>query len=117
MGNYYENVSMSVDNDDYFELMIRNTWHISGGEGWCANSSNRRVLVTHADGTQSVQEIKNDLGLKADDKVGMMRRLRKQGLDVANISTFDGGDDGVDQPGQPKTQQGHPKKAPAMVSP
>ncbi len=38
--------------------MIRNAWRISGGEGWCANSSCRRVLVTHNDGRQTVQEIK-----------------------------------------------------------
>ena len=31
--NYYANVSSSIDNDEYFELMIRNAWHISGGEG------------------------------------------------------------------------------------
>ena len=57
--NYYHNISSSIDDDDYFELMMRNAWHISGGEGWCANSSNRRVLVTHADGHQSVQEVTN----------------------------------------------------------
>ena len=28
----------------HFELMIRNTWRISGGEGWCANTANKRVL-------------------------------------------------------------------------
>ena len=68
--NYYTAVGASIDDDDYFELMIRNAWHISGGEGWCANTTNRRVLVTHPDGRQTVEEIKNDLGLKADDKVG-----------------------------------------------
>ena len=31
--NYYTNIGASIDNDDYFELMIRNAWHISGGEG------------------------------------------------------------------------------------
>jgi hypothetical protein len=55
---YYESVSASIDLDDYFELMMRNAWHISGGEGWCANSSNMRVLVTHTDGRQTVEEIK-----------------------------------------------------------
>lgn len=55
---YYGNVSSSIDNDDYFELMIRNAWHISGGEGWCANSSCRRVLATHKNGKQTVEEIK-----------------------------------------------------------
>merc|ERR1712185_637443 len=91
--NYYTNVGASIDSDDYFELMIRNAWHISGGEGWCANSANRRVLVTRADGSQSVEEIKDDLGLKADDKAGMMARLKAQGIDAANISTFDGAGD------------------------
>lgn len=51
-------MSASIDEDDYFELMIRNAWHISGGEGWCANSSCRRVLATHEDGRQTVEEIK-----------------------------------------------------------
>jgi len=55
---YYANLSASIDRDDYFELMIRNAWHISGGEGWAANTTNRRVLVTHADGRQTVEEIK-----------------------------------------------------------
>ena len=31
--NYYTNLGANIDNDDYFELMIRNAWHISGGEG------------------------------------------------------------------------------------
>ena len=91
--NYYTNLGANIDNEDYFELMIRNAWHISGGEGAAANSANRRVLVTAADGSQSVQEIRDDLGLKADDKVGMMARLRAQGVDAANVSLYGTGED------------------------
>ena len=28
---YYKNVSASIDTDDYFELMMRNAWHLTGG--------------------------------------------------------------------------------------
>lgn len=77
---YYKNVSASIDDDDYFELMIRNAWHISGGDGWCANTSCRRVLVTHTDLSQEVCEIKNDIGLDATDIDGMVKRLTAQGI-------------------------------------
>jgi calcyphosin len=78
--------------------MIRNAWHISGGEGWSANSANRRVLVTHADGRQSVEEIKNDMGLRQGDQAGAIARLRAQGVHAANISMHDG----VDNTTKPK---------------
>lgn len=83
---YYKNLSASIDSDDYFELMMRNAWHISGGEGVCANSTNRRVLVTKADQSQSVEEIKNDLGIKASDYAKMSENLAKQGVAVAHGS-------------------------------
>ena len=91
--NYYGNVGASIDNEDYFELMIRNAWHISGGEGSAANSANRRVLVTGADGKEYVQEIQKDLGLKSDDKAGMIARLKAQGVNASSISLFGGMDD------------------------
>jgi hypothetical protein len=85
---YYSNLSASVDNDDYWELMMRNAWHISGGEGWCANSSCRRVLVTHTDGRQTVEEIKNDLGMKPNDKEAMKANLVSQGItDIKSVDT------------------------------
>ena len=80
--NYYQQVvSPTIDDDDYFELMMRNAWHFSGGDGWCANTTNRRVLVTAADCSQSVREIQNDLGIAADDTDAMRANLNAQGVD------------------------------------
>jgi Ca2+-binding EF-hand superfamily protein len=90
---YYANVSSSIDNDDYFELMIRNAWHISGGKGQYENTTCRRVLVTHRDGHQSVEEITNDFGMKKDDTAGMIANLKARGIDAAKISTVGSTDD------------------------
>jgi calcyphosin len=68
---YYRAISASIDDDDYFELVVRNAWHISGGVGSCANSSNRRVLVTREDGSQFVEEIKDDIGRGSSTRHGV----------------------------------------------
>lgn len=57
---YYANLSASIDSDDYFELMMRNAWHLPGGDGMCANSANRRVPVTNDDGSQRVEVAESD---------------------------------------------------------
>ena len=59
--DYYKDVSCSIDGDDYFELMIRNAWHIAGGEGQMENTTIKRVLQTNADGSQEVVMVENDL--------------------------------------------------------
>ena len=88
---YYANVSASIDDDDYFELVVRNAWHMSGGEGWSANTSCRRVLVKHADGTHTVEEVKNDLGIAIGNVEAVRANLQAQGIDdIQSVST--GGD-------------------------
>eukprot|EP01063_Lacrimia_lanifica_P020906 TRINITY_DN28178_c0_g1_i1.p1 TRINITY_DN28178_c0_g1~~TRINITY_DN28178_c0_g1_i1.p1 ORF type:complete len:557 (+),score=228.60 TRINITY_DN28178_c0_g1_i1:72-1742(+) len=84
--DYYSDLSAGIDNDNYFELMIRNAWHITGGTGCCANTSNRRVLVVHINGTQEVVEIRDDMGIRADDVPRMLKALEKQGVrDIKRI--------------------------------
>lgn len=51
---YYGDVSASIDDDDYFELMIRNAWHIAGGKGQYENTTIKRELVRDADGNERV---------------------------------------------------------------
>ena len=87
--DYYHDLSANIENDEYFELMIRNAWHISGGEGAAQNTSCRRVLVTYKDGHQTIEEIKNDLGIRADDKDKMKRALESQGCkDIIKIDLY-----------------------------
>lgn len=76
---YYSSVSANIDGDDYFELMMRNAWHISGGEGWCGNSANKRMLVRGKNGSENVREIKKDLRLKRGDNSGARKELMRQG--------------------------------------
>ncbi|KAG7390885.1 hypothetical protein PHYPSEUDO_006369 [Phytophthora pseudosyringae] len=85
---YYANVSASIDDDDYFELVIRNAWHISGGEGWSANTTCRRVLVKHADGSHTIEEVKDDIGIAAGNVEGIRANLQAQGInDIQSVST------------------------------
>eukprot|EP01002_Notosolenus_urceolatus_P001067 NODE_1270_length_1497_cov_37.366713_g1055_i0.p1 GENE.NODE_1270_length_1497_cov_37.366713_g1055_i0~~NODE_1270_length_1497_cov_37.366713_g1055_i0.p1 ORF type:complete len:440 (-),score=108.69 NODE_1270_length_1497_cov_37.366713_g1055_i0:56-1375(-) len=84
--DYYEDISCGIESDEYWELLMRNAWHISGGSGVCSNTTCRRVLVTHEDGSQTVEEIKNDLGIGKDDIDKMIANLEAQGItDISRI--------------------------------
>ena len=52
------------------------------------NTANLRVLVTHADGSKTVEMVQQDLGLKRSDIAGIRARLTKQGItDIVEINT------------------------------
>lgn len=70
--------------------MVRNAWHISGGQGWCANTTCRRVLVTHPDGHQTVEEITNDIDIDKNDHEAMMAKLKSRGIDAVSIAVTGG---------------------------
>lgn len=84
---YYADIGANIDSDDYFELMIRNAWHMSGGEGVCRNTTCLRVLVTFLDGRQQVVEVKDDLRVRRDDIPAIKAKLQSQGVD--NIKSID----------------------------
>ena len=88
--DYYKEVSASIDDDNYFELMIRNAWRIAGGEGAAANTANRRILVTNKDGSQAVKTVENELGMRDwKDQNEVRRRLGQNQYDKVNMDDVD----------------------------
>jgi Ca2+-binding EF-hand superfamily protein len=89
--DYYGDLSAGIERDDYFELMIRNAWHLSGGEGWAENTTNIRCLVTFLNGDQKVVELKDDFGVQHSvGKQALLQMLAKQGVkDVSDAKVSD----------------------------
>ena len=107
--NYYTNIGAAIGSDDYFELMIRNVWHVFGmkldhheddeehGEASRGQPISRRVLVTHADGSQYVEEVHDFdsdhvfASSSANLRVPLTikERLGNQGVHTQTFSVFD----------------------------
>ncbi|CBN74096.1 conserved unknown protein [Ectocarpus siliculosus] len=85
---YYSMLSAGMPNDDDFELMMRNAWHLPGGVGAMASTTGRRVLATRADGSQTIEEVKGAAGMGNSDKKAMLNSLRSQGLNVTSVALF-----------------------------
>ena len=100
--DYYKEISAGIDDDEYFELMIRNAWRIAGGTGASANTANLRVLVTDKDGKQKVATVEKELGLKQGDREEIRKRLMGQGIDAANVELYGG----MDSTKKPTAQRG-----------
>ncbi|GET87920.1 hypothetical protein, conserved [Leishmania tarentolae] len=89
--DFFADVSFEIPQDNTFELLLRNIWHLSGGRGTCENTSCRRVEVVHTNGRVTKEEIKNDLLIKdnGDDAAVeslLHANLAKQGIkDVKSV--------------------------------
>ena len=76
--NYYSNISESVENDDYFELIIRNVWHVDGHSDAQSQAANNRVMITRQDGSQHVEEYKDIRGYNSSNDQLMDRAEQEQ---------------------------------------
>lgn len=77
---YYFKLSVTIDDDGEFELIVRNAWRIAGGSGQSACTTGLRAVVYKVDGTTEIVEVKNSLGLKRWDNVELEKRLIRQGV-------------------------------------
>ncbi|ORC92497.1 calcyphosin [Trypanosoma theileri] len=87
--SFFKDASFEIDSDQEFEVLMRNIWHLSGGNGKSMNTSCRRVRVVHRNGRITFQEVKNDLDIRDNDPnitERIIANLASQGIkDVAKI--------------------------------
>eukprot|EP00996_Jenningsia_fusiforme_P004374 NODE_5189_length_707_cov_25.279635_g4821_i0.p1 GENE.NODE_5189_length_707_cov_25.279635_g4821_i0~~NODE_5189_length_707_cov_25.279635_g4821_i0.p1 ORF type:complete len:188 (+),score=34.28 NODE_5189_length_707_cov_25.279635_g4821_i0:83-565(+) len=78
--DYYADISAAIDEDEEFETMLRNTWHVDIAERALAGTSGRRALVIHHDGTQTIEEIRGETTTSSADTMRPTHRLARQGV-------------------------------------
>lgn len=80
---FFGDGSFEISSDNCFELLMRNMWHLSGGNGRCANTSCQRVEVVHLTGRVTQEEIRNDIAIRGEGEEvlqQMRENLVKQGI-------------------------------------
>ena len=83
--DYYRDLSVVIDSDSQFELLIRSTWYIQTN---VTNAASVEVLVTHLDGTSTIEMLDADLGVDTSSPTALTSTLRKQGItDVLRADT------------------------------
>jgi Ca2+-binding EF-hand superfamily protein len=88
--DYYKDLSVGIDSEEYFEALLRRPYHLDEGTRFPHTSptspTRRRVLVTHKNGNQTVEEVHKDAGHDVDQ---VRRDLRTQGIrDVARVDYY-----------------------------
>ena len=80
--SYYHNISASIDNDKFFELMMRNAWHINGSGGGSGGtainyaSTARKPSISQYDTIDTKPPILSS----GTDNASIVGRLRNQAL-------------------------------------
>jgi len=85
---HYKDISSAILEDDYFELMIRNTWNIRGdilltNDGLARECD--KVNVVHMDGRQSFEYIAKDLKISLFDDKLLKAALKRQGISASQV--------------------------------
>ena len=80
---YYSDLSAGIKNDDMFESMIRNAYHLSGG------STKQRVMCIFDNRDKQIVTIEDDFGIDKSNNEKLLRCVRAQGLnDIVRVDAF-----------------------------
>lgn len=83
--DYYRDLSVLIDSDSQFELLVRSTWQIQTN---VTNAATVEVLVTHLDGTSTIELLDADLGVDTSSPTALNATLKKQGIsDILRADT------------------------------
>ncbi len=98
--NFHFGISLSIEDDEDFELFVRNSWQLTSESQdfsspsssflrptfSASGASSRRVLVNKKDGSFEVVELSDEVTGGKFDMLSVTNRLHKQGMNnVSNV--------------------------------